>query len=150
MGTPDRRPGRLEEEAILFEDQAVNPTEIGVLQRNGSSLLYKRDAGAPIDIANPGGVNVGADTDFLLVSDPPEPGTDYAITRSGGLVTKEEWTRTGGNLLKSIDYTRSGGVVTQEDRKVFDTDGTTLLGHLRIVYTRSGGVVTTATYTRVV
>jgi hypothetical protein len=48
--TPDRRQGRLEEEAILFEDQATDPTEIGVLQRNGTGLLYKKDGGAAIDL----------------------------------------------------------------------------------------------------
>jgi len=95
-------------------------------------------------------ISPGTNTDFLLDNEPPRPTTNYAITRSGNVVTKEEWKRIDTTLLKSIDYTRASGVITQEDRKVFATDGTTLLGHLRVIYTFGGGQVISAEYTRVV
>jgi len=63
--TPDRRPGVLEEEAIDFEDQGTAPTVIGRVQRNGAQLLFKKDAGAAVDLAAAGG---GSDLKDLKVS----------------------------------------------------------------------------------
>lgn len=145
--TPDRRTGRLEEEEILFDDRSSDgdPTDTRALRYTDGAFRAK-DAQGVFNLR----LNVGADIDFLLCNEPPEPTTDYAITRSGGSVTLEAWTRNGGNLLKDITYIRSSGVVTQEDRKVYDTDGTTVLGHLRVTYTRSSGQVVSGTYTRMV
>lgn len=90
------------------------------------------------------------DIGFLLTTEPPRPDTDYAATRTAGVITLEEWFRPDTTLLKEIEYTRSGGVITQEDRRVYGLDGTTVTGHLRLQYTRTGGVVTDATYVRLV
>lgn len=147
--TPDRHPGALDEEEIQFEDRAADgdPTVTGAM-RFVSGAFRLRDS---IGVFNPRtGINVGEDLDFLLVSEPPEPGTDYAVTRSSGVVTFETWTRTGGNKLKDIEYTRGSGVVTQEDRKIYASDGTTILAHLRVTYTRTSGQVTSGSYQRIV
>jgi hypothetical protein len=93
-------------------------------------------------------VDTGSNYDLLLENEPPAPTNNYAATRSGGVVTTETWTRNGGNKQKDIVYTRAGGVVTQELRKVYATDGTTILAQETVVYTRSGGVVVSATRTR--
>lgn len=63
--TPDRTPGPLDEEAIDFEDTGTAPTLIGRVQRNGAQLLFKKDAGAPVDLAASGG---GSDLKDLKVS----------------------------------------------------------------------------------
>lgn len=86
--------------------------------------------------------------DFLLENEPPAPNNNYAVTRSSGLVSQETWTRAGGNLYKSIDYTRAGGVVANEVRKIFDTNGTTILAQMTITYTRTSGILTSATRVR--
>lgn len=91
------------------------------------------------------------DEDDILSRDPTEDTTDYTVIRTGSVVTKEEWKRNiDSSLFKSIDYTRSGGVLTQEDIKVFASDGTTVQAHLRKTYTRTGGVLTGITITRLV
>ena len=51
MPTPDRWEGTREETSILFEDQGVDPTVEGTLQKNGGKLMYKCDAvNPPIDL----------------------------------------------------------------------------------------------------
>ena len=93
---------------------------------------------------------LSVDEDDLLSREPTEPDTDYFVTRTGNIITKEEWRRSlDSSLLKSIDYTRASGVITQEDIKIFNDDGVTLRAHLRIAYTRAGGVVTSTTRTRI-
>lgn len=151
--TIDEDEDALSAAGVFLQAVGGTPDEAVLIWREGNDLMLKdpaNPAGKSLTTLSSGGVNIGADTDFLLQNDPPEPNTAYAVTRSGGLVTFETWTRSGGNKIKDIEYTRSGGVVTQEDIKVYATDGTTVLGHLRIVYTRTGGVVTSAAYTRVV
>jgi hypothetical protein len=87
--------------------------------------------------------------DFLLDSEPNSVNYDYAISRTGGQVSQESWTNHAtSKLLKSIDYTRSGGHVDAEVRKIFDSDGVTVVAQLTVTYTRSGGNVVSATYVR--
>jgi hypothetical protein len=108
--TPDRREGQLEEESILFEDQAADPTTIGVLQRNAGALMYKKDAGAPVDLTQVGG---GSDIKDLKVSSNDttaafletklQPGTagdpvDFAVENEGAnevlrASTSRKWRR---------------------------------------------------------
>lgn len=88
------------------------------------------------------------DEDDLLANEPVYPTTDYTITRTGGVVTREEWVRNPGNLLKSVDYTRTAGVVTQEVRKIYAEDGTTVNAQLTVDYVRTGGLVTSEVRTR--
>lgn len=71
----------------------------------------------------------------------------YNITRTGPLVTLEEWF-SGATLVKSIAYTYTGSAVNGEVRKVFDTDGTTILAQTTYAYTYTGSLVTSATITR--
>ena len=139
--------------AGVFIQDGSNRDETTYISRNGNDLLFKDINNAELTltdlVAGAGGVtNVGADIDFLLENDPPEPDCDYTITRSAGVVTKEEWTRTGGNLLKSVDYTRAAGQVDVIVTKVFATNGTTIEGQTTIDFTRSGGQVVSATKVR--
>lgn len=86
--------------------------------------------------------------DFWLENDPPSPGAALAITRTAGLVTQLDWTRTGGNLMKQIQLTRTAGAVTQQVIKVFDFDGTTVLGQITETWTRGGSEVTSISRVR--
>lgn len=91
-------------------------------------------------------------TEFLLNNDPTaETGTPdctYVPTYSGFSVTKEEWKRSDSTLIKSIDYTYSGIQVTQEVRKVFAANGTTILAQITWSYSYTGVTLTGATMTR--
>jgi len=86
--------------------------------------------------------------DFLLDCEPMSPSTTYAVTWTGSVVTKESWSIAGPVLLKSIDYTYTSGHCTQEVRKVFYSDGVTVLAQSTIVYTYSGNMVMSAVLTR--
>lgn len=111
-------------------------TKVGVDALLTSSATTLQDALESFDI--------GA----LLVTEPPFPDTDYEIIRSAGQVTQETWKRQDTTLLKLIDYTRTSGLLSQEVRKVYASDGTTITGQLTVIYTRTAGQVVSATYTR--
>jgi len=134
---------------VFLQIQGGTADEAAGLWREGDNIkAFDPAHPTPINLLDAAGTNVGADLDFLLENDPPEPNVDYAITRSAGQVTLEEWTRNGANLLKSIAYTRTGGVVDTIVTKVFDTDGTTVLAQTTETFTRSGGLVTGSAKTR--
>jgi hypothetical protein len=79
----------------------------------------------------------------LLETEPASPGTTYSNTIVSGKVTQEVWRRTAdASLLKSIDYTYTGGKVTTEVRKVFATDGVTIIAQVTLTYTYTGSSVT--------
>lgn len=86
--------------------------------------------------------------DFLLENDPPSPNNNYSNTIIGNLVLNESWRRIDTTLLKKIDYTFSGNRCTNEVRKIYAADGTTIVAQLTIVYTYSDNKVISATRTR--
>lgn len=89
---------------------------------------------------------------FLLDNEPiastGAPDASFVVTYSGIFVTKEEWFRADSTLIKSIDYTYAGVLVTQEVRKVFMDDGTTIAAQVTWTYTYSGIFLTGGTMTR--
>lgn len=96
-----------------------------------------------------------ADTSYieaLLNNDPTaETGatdTTQTLTYGSGLVTLEAWTRNDATLLKSIAYTYAANKVATEIRKVFDTNGTTILAQVTWTYSYTGELLTTATMVR--
>ncbi len=85
----------------------------------------------------------------LLNKNPVEPDATYSLTRIGGRVTQEQWRRTSdSSLLKQVDYTYTQTKVTGEVRKVYATDGVTVVAQLTIVYTYTSGIFTGQTTTR--
>lgn len=134
---------------LFIQEQGGPADEDAGIWREGGILKAKDTGHATINLLDSAaGTNVGGDVDFLLESAPPEPDTNYVVTRTSGQVSKEEWTRNPGNLLKSIDYTRSGGQVETVVTKVFDADGTTVLAQTTETFTRTGGLVTSSAKTR--
>ncbi len=100
-------------------------------------------------ITGGGGGGGSTEANLLLAADPVKPSTDYAVTRSSGVVTKEEWFRqSDASLLKSVDYTRTSGVVDGCVIKVFASDGMTVTDQITVAFTRSGGQVVSATRVR--
>jgi hypothetical protein len=88
--------------------------------------------------------------DFMLASEPPY-GAGYSTTYTGLNLTLETWTNTsvaGSPTMKTIAYTYTGLNLTQEVRKVFATDGVTIIAELTLAYTYTGTRLTSATYTR--
>lgn len=84
----------------------------------------------------------------LLLSD-PSVNAVYSITYSSGLVSQELWKRASDSSnLKRTDYTYSGGLVATEVRKVFATDGSTIIGQLTLAYAYSSGLLSSITETR--
>jgi hypothetical protein len=85
----------------------------------------------------------------LLDSEPVATGTTYSNTRSGNTVTQEKWVNTSsGKTIKTIDYTYTGGKYTQEVRKVYATDGVTIIAQVTISYSYTGNTVTGETVVR--
>ena len=78
----------------------------------------------------------------LLETEPASPGSTYTNTIVGGKVTQEKWARTSdSSTLKTIDYTYTGSKVTTEVRKVYATDGVTVIAQVTMTYTYSGSTV---------
>lgn len=84
------------------------------------------------------------DVALLLEQEPSRPDNNYDHTITSGKVTQERWKRGDTTLIRSIDYTYSGSKVATEVRKVFATDGTTILGQDTRTYAYPGSAVTIA------
>ncbi len=91
-------------------------------------------------------------SEFLLDNEPTaETGTTdctYTPTYTSGQLTKEEWKRNDATLVKSIDYTYSSGKVSTEVRKVFASNGTTVVAQVTWSYTYTGALLSSATMNR--
>lgn len=87
--------------------------------------------------------------DMFLETDPDLGNVIWTNTKSGSQVTSETWTNTvTSKLVKSIDYTYTSSKLTQEVRKVFGADGTTITAQATIVYVYSGNEVSSYTLNR--
>lgn len=72
------------------------------------------------------------------------------LTYSGTTITREKWMNTStSKTVRQIDYTYTSGRVTKEVRKVFASDGTTVLAQETLNYTyTAGGRLSKESYTR--
>lgn len=87
--------------------------------------------------------------DQLLESDPVSVGVSYSVTYSAGAVSFERWARTvGGTTYKRIDYVYTAGLLTGEIRKIFASDGSTVVGQLTVSYSYASGLLAGSTQTR--
>ncbi len=104
-----------------------------------SSSTMTRDVGGTYDQS----------IDQLLEAEPVGVGISYSVTYTAGAVSSELWSRTSGAAAyKRISYTYTAGVLTGEVRKVYASDGTTIVGQLSVSYAYSSGLLTGATQTR--
>lgn len=90
----------------------------------------------------------GGSASDLLVDDPTAGTASYLPTYVGIRVTKEEWRRADTTLIKSIDYTYVGILVATDVRKVFASDGATIVAQATWAYAYTGLLLTSATMTR--
>lgn len=129
------------------KDEAVYTT------RDAFGNLVFKDANNPektlSDLTGGSGVSY---TDFLLEDDPiAETGVadaQYAITRTGNLVSNETWKRANNTNIKTIDYTYVGNKITSEVRKVYAADGVTIVAQVTWTYTYSGSLINGGTMVR--
>jgi len=86
----------------------------------------------------------------LLEDDPAGFGVNESVTYgAGNRVTNETWRRAAdSSILKTIDYTYSGNKVSQEVRKVYAENGTSVVAQKTVVYTYSGNNVTAISSSR--
>jgi hypothetical protein len=103
------------------------------------------------DVSTVGSVYVSYLDDLLNNRPTAETGASdaaYLPTYSGNKITLETWKRNDTTLVKSIAYTYSGARLTTEIRKVFATDGITILAQVTWNYSYTGQLVTSAVMTR--
>lgn len=126
-----------------------------LLQANGAALEARTAPNtgfAVVHVASPDYTAPAAITyaDFLLSSDLPY-GSGYTTGYTGLNLTSETWTNTaigGTPTVKTIAYTFTGLHLTQEVRKVYATDGTTIIAQCTIDYSYTLNKLSSATYTR--
>jgi len=124
--------------------------QIGDRAYTGAVLSSGQTIAASLQaLANNSGSSGLGTKDLFLMGEPTTPGTTYSLTKSGAQVTQEKWARTADSTaLKTIDYTYSSGRLTTEVRKVYDTNGTTILAQMTVSYTYTGPALTGQTMTR--
>lgn len=87
--------------------------------------------------------------DFLLDNEPDHAAANYSVAYTGNLVTNETWTDTGTGLhLKTVDYSYTSNLLTSEVRKVYASDGITIVAETTITYGYTGGQITSSTNVR--
>ena len=138
---------------------AVSGTQGDILYRNATQwiplsagtsgqFLKTNGTGANPAWATVSGTGIAA-YELFLDAEPTTPNNTYSNTIASGKVTQEKWVRTSDSSnLKTIDYTYTGSKLTTEVRKVFDTDGTTILAQMTLNYTYTSSTLTGETVTR--
>jgi hypothetical protein len=124
---------------VVFQHKA-GAANVGV-DKTGFAVVSHtnvQDALKDLDSAVPSGGST-SNIDFLLENDPPAPANNYDFVKTSGQVTQERWKRVDTTLIKSIDYTYSIGKVSTEVRKVFASDGTTIIGKTTRTWTYPSG-----------
>lgn len=144
MGVRDERT----QDIFLLDMTPGLPTEEGQVRLTNTDIKAYV-GGAVVSLITGSGLTY---IEFLLDNEPiAETGaTDctYTPTYALGKITKEEWKRNDTTLIKSIDYSYTGAQVTQEVRKVFAANGTTILAQVTWSYTYTGSNLTSASMTR--
>lgn len=118
-----------------------NPLLLAITAQTGLVLPFR-----PSEVMFP--TNYAPNYDFLLDSEPMTPSTTYTATWNGAVITNEAWYQSGPTLLKNIAYTYTGSLLTQEVRKIFYSDGVTVVAQSTISYTYTNNVISSATYVR--
>lgn len=156
--TPDRKPGRLEEDdEVFFVPNPTPPSEAGAFNYNGTSFQM-RDATGVFDPRTGGSGLTPAQHEVLrqlihFIDDGPAegfPSGSYKeTTPSGPFPTSEIWWESSAKLKKivSLDTTWTGATITQEVWKIYDTDGSTVLATVTDVIAYSGVFEATRTRT---
>lgn len=132
------------ESAGLYIQDGSNRDLAVLIKRAGNDMSFTDPSNGTLTLAQ-----LSKLYDFLLENEPPSAGSSESFTRVGGKLTKETWTRTvGSTTWKTIDYTYTGNLLTTEVRKVFATDGITVVAQLTLTYSYSGNVMTGVTRVR--
>jgi hypothetical protein len=118
-----------------------NPILFALTTTTGIVLPFR-----PSEILYP--TNYAPEYDFLLDNEPMSPNVTYQTTWNGAYISNEAWYVAGPTLLKNIAYIFVGGFVTQEVRKVFYSDGITVVAQSTISYTYSNNVLSVSSYVR--
>lgn len=144
MGVRDERT----QDLFLLDMNPVLPTEEGQVRLVGTDIKAYV-GGAVVSLITGSGLTYA---EFLLDNEPTaETGaTDctYIPAYTANKITKEEWKRNDTTLIKSIDYSYTSGKVTQEVRKVFAANGTTIVAQVTWAYSYTGMDLTSAAMTR--
>ena len=136
-----------------FDETRTRDNDVMISRSTGEMTFKDRLNFSPVTLSDllsgSGGLTY---VEFLLDNEPiVETGaTDcaYAPTYTLGKITKEEWKRNDATLIKSIDYSYTSGKVTQEVRKVFAANGTTIAAQVAWSYNYTGTQLTSASMTR--
>lgn len=132
------------ESAGLWIQDALNRDYAVLIKRVGNDMSFTDPSNGTLTLAQ-----LSKLYDFLLENDPPSEGSTESFTRVGNKLTKETWTRTAGaTTWKTIDYTYTGNRLTTEVRKVFASNGITVVAQLTLTYTYSGNTMTGITSVR--
>lgn len=142
--TPDRRPGPSDEEAVVFEDTATDPTLVGEIRRNGSDLKAKDGSGV-FNLRS--GAGLTADQHRVLlqlihfIDEGPADGFVTGATKTvTGTVfpTQNLWRRADSTKLVEQNITWTGVLPTTIQWKMYAADGSTVLATVTDTVAYSG------------
>lgn len=140
MPTPDRRAGRLEEEAILFDDRTGDADAEDV-----RSMRYKDDAFSLVDVGGAFNPRLVDRNDHgaidSLVHNVAETSTRVVIRVGGKASTIIVWNAAKTVKIRETTITREAGKVSQVVEQQFDAVGA-IVHTLTSTYIRVGGSVT--------
>jgi hypothetical protein len=128
--TPDRFPGTREEEELLFETNAPDPTDDGAVRYNGTSFRMKDSTG--VFDPRTGGTGLTAAThrplDQLVHNIAEDSFEEYTYTASR--VTKLTiWTDNGKTIkIRESDFTYSGSQIATAVTRQYDAAGVLIVG----------------------
>lgn len=157
--TPERSRYADRTTATTYDDSGTDPTAEGEIRYNAGDFKAK-DASGVFNMRSGTGLTAEEHKtlrQLIHLADgggPWEGFTSGAYRETTGTVfpTAVVWWESSSKLKKiaSLDVTWSGATPTQEDWKAYDTDGSTVVAHLRDAISYSGVFETNRTRTVIV
>lgn len=142
--TPDRKPGPSDEEALLLEDTATDPTVVGEIRRNGNDLKAKDGSGV-FNLRSGAGLTADQHKTLLqlihFIDEGPAEGFASGATKTvTGTVfpTQILWRRADATKLVEKNLTWTGAFPTTIQWKMYDVDGSTVLATVTDTVSYSG------------
>lgn len=147
--TPDRRPGPSDEEAVIFEDTATDPTLVGEIRRNGNDLKAKDGTGV-FNLRSGAGLTADQHKTLLqlihFIDEGPAEGFASGATKTiaGSIVfpTQILWRRADTTKLVEQNITWTGPTPTVVQWRMYAADGVTVLATVTDTITYSGAFET--------
>lgn len=142
--TPDRKPGKSDEEGLVLSNESIDPAVIGEFRLNGTDIKAKDGLGV-FNLRSGAGLTAVQHKTLLqlihFIDEGPADGFTTGATKTTtgtAFPTQNLWKRSDATKLVEQNITWTGTLPTTVQWKIYDVDGTTVLATVTDTIVYSG------------